>query len=273
MINSVEGMRTVSKKLYIHYIIALLSLFYCVPLPGLSSFRIYDLVYLSFFLIHYKELILIWKLSDLKRQKVVRLAKYLWWIMLFSLCFSIILFGIQSLEIKLVRIVRFSFFLWLGIFSIVINNSKTKILKSVFYFSIAILIVSLISVGQMIGAIPALFPRHWIISYGGGVNHFLPTSSLSPHHFHIGIVMIIGASFSVYFMLKGNVITKFVAGLLFLLSFLIPSIVHTLTGILGVAIVSLLTLFTLEFKKSIGFIVAILIFCTYCLLCVSRISY
>ena len=223
---------------YIKSFLAILitSYFYCLPITRFSfiaistDLRLYDIVFIIGFIFIFLPMGGV-VLKNKVAPKYIFYSKILIGIILYSMVISFVLSGSTRLAIACVRFFRFFSFLYAGyiIIGMVKKESTLIFLFKVFYINI--LIQAIISSLQVWGWIPPLWPDYWLANYGFG-----NVATLSPHHKHIGVIMIIGFALSLLFIINNSKELRTMRILaIVLLPFIILSMfgAHTRTGLFG----------------------------------------
>ncbi len=171
------------------------SLFYVLPLgqysvAGISTdFRIYDFMFIGFMLFAG---IKIWRKT--LRFRANRSDFHFWlgaliitvWL---SLILTLMFGGVRQFLPGVIRAFRFTGYLLLPTFIVAVVNNRKKymFLLSVYFINVAIQAV--LAFLQQINILPNLWPDYWLDGYplySAGVG------TLSPHHFQISFIMLLG---------------------------------------------------------------------------------
>ncbi|UYN85594.1 MAG: O-antigen ligase family protein [Cyclobacteriaceae bacterium] len=231
------------------------SYFYCLPLGrftlvGIASdFRIFDFVVLAFWLVNWNYLTAGLNFIYSKRQLATHYVKYLMIIILISLIFNFIFRGSSYIGPTLIRTYRFMAYLstLVAVIAIVDNRQKFKLLLTVFFINI--LVQAVLAFLQGIGVLNSFWPDYWREMYS-----FMdsPVATLSPHHKHIAIVMLMGFSLAVALLFYSrNLLVKLFFAVCALLMVIVPLMSGTRTFVLGMTGV-VLALLWITRGRSIG---------------------
>lgn len=213
------------------------SYFYCLPLGrftlgGIASdFRIFDFVILAFWLVNWNYLTSRLQFINSKKQLATHYVKYLMIIILISLIFNFIFRGASYLGPTLIRTYRFMAYLstLAAVVAVVDSRQKFKLLLGVFFLNI--LLQASLAFLQGIGVLNSFWPDYWREMYS-----FMdsPVATLSPHHKHIAIVMLMGFSLAVALLFYNrNLLVKIFFAVCALLMVIVPLMSGTRTFILG----------------------------------------
>jgi O-antigen ligase len=229
---------TTQKKLGLPTIaLALLitSLYYCLPLGRYSifgftsDFRIYDFAYFAFFIFV--------GISQLPRvQSLMRYPSnfHHWYFLLLifvwvSLLLTYTLGGTNKLLPAIIRSFRFTAYLFTAAFvvSIVDTRRKYNFILKVIYLNIVI--QAILAFFQGLKLIPNLWPSYWIANYGD-----IPVGTLSPHHKHIGVIMLLGIGVSLSFLRSSrSLIIRLMLIILIVIMIIVPILGGTRSVWLG----------------------------------------
>ena len=198
MVNVKSGTRSNLDYSLVTLLIA--SYFYCLPLGRYTvlgfqtDYRIYD--YMIFATMVALAPRMIPYLKVLYRRRILYFRPLLLLILLVwaSMFFTFLFGGAKAFFPAIIRAYRFSaFLLTAGAIWFVIRNKWQWLLAfRFFYFLIAA--EALIAFFQGIHLLPGFWPTYWQAAYRGGY----PVATLSPHHKHIGVVMLMGTGLSLY---------------------------------------------------------------------------
>lgn len=214
------------------------SYFFCLPLgrfsigPFLTDFRIFDFAIVFFWLFNWKYLSS--RVAFVYRQKKFSpsAVKILIIVVLVSIIFNVIYRGLGYLGPTLIRAFRFVAYLstLVAVISIVSNRRRFKFVFYVFLFNI--LIQASLAFLQAIGLLGHFWPLYWREMYAF---NDAPVATLSPHHKHIGVVMLMGLALSLAMVqFSRNVFNRVFYSIAALLTLLIPLFSGTRTFLLGV---------------------------------------
>ena len=234
LVNRVDN----NNEFYIKWFMAILisSYFYCLPITRFSfisistDLRLYDLVFIVGFIILFFPrggMVLKNKVTP----KYIYYSKILLIIILYSMILSFVLSGSTRFIIASVRFFRFFSFIYAGYIIIGMIREKSTLIFLIKVYFIHISIQAVIATLQVWGWIPPLWPDYWMSNYGFG-----NVATLSPHHKHIGVVMIIGLALSFLFIISKSKEMRFMRILAIVsLPFIILSMfgAHTRTGLFG----------------------------------------
>lgn len=178
------------------------SYFYVLPLGRysvagfLTDFRIYDITFVAFLAIAGFDNLPRLKRLSADRTSFFRSIVFFLWLLYMSLGLTFFLGGLDTLLPGIIRTYRFgAYFLAAGFVAALVQNPRQyRFLLVVFYINIVV--QALLAFAQGTGLIsPTFWPSYWIQQYG-----IWPVGTLSPHHLHVGIVMLLGIGLSVVFL-------------------------------------------------------------------------
>lgn len=219
--------------------ILIISFFYCLPLGRFSiggfdsDFRIFDFIILFvivFYLSHSQvtaEFAVLWR-SD---RWFLGWIKILVILIIASVLISVFYSGTSYLLPRLIRLYRFLSYLLLPFLVLsVVRNKETYLGLFKLYFWL-IAIVGLIAFLQGLNLLPNFWPDYWQVMYGDGD---APVATLSPHHKHIGVMMLVGVCLSIgYWLRTKSWIMKSVIAVICVIMFSVPLFTGTRTYLLG----------------------------------------
>jgi len=182
--------------------ILITSYFYCLPLGryslgGVASdFRIYD-----FTLLFFVAAIALRKRSAIRALTADRSSFHRWCFFLLIIVWASLIVtygtgGPSRTLLAVLRSYRFTGFLLIAVFIVAIANTphRWRFLMAVFYTNVCV--QAFLVCGQELGIFPHLWPDYWTAGYWIAGN-IVPTGTLSPHHKHVGVVMMLGIAMSV----------------------------------------------------------------------------
>ncbi|MCX7638615.1 MAG: O-antigen ligase family protein [Cyclobacteriaceae bacterium] len=215
------------------------SYFFCLPLgrftfTGIASdFRLFDFIILLFWLFNWNYLWPRLKFIYSRKGPGLGVVVALMVIIIVSLIFNFIHRGSDYIGPTLIRTYRFMAYLstLAAVIAVVDNRKKFVFIFWLFYF--CIFLQALLAFLQGIGVLDSFWPAYWRQMYAF---NDAPVGTLSPHHKHIGVVMLIGVSLSLgliyYFR---NLSFKILFSALATLMLIIPLMGGTRTFLLGLA--------------------------------------
>lgn len=213
------------------------SYFYCLPLGRFtflgfdSDFRIFDFAVLVFWLVNWNYLLPRLRFIYSKKKLATHYVKYLMVIILISLIFNFIFRGTSYLGPTLIRTYRFMAYLSTLVAVIAIVDSRTKFRLLLIVFFVNILIQASLAFLQGVGVLNSFWPEYWREMYS-----FMdsPVATLSPHHKHIAIVMLMGFALSIALVFYNrSFLIKVFFSVCALLMVIIPLMAGTRTFVLG----------------------------------------
>jgi O-antigen ligase len=180
--------------------ILITSYFYVLPLGRyavggvLTDYRLYDFVFVAFFLIvglkEFPKVQWLWQQRD-------SLFHWMFWL-IFLVCISLsltmLLSGLRSFMPGVIRAVRFSYLLLTASFVTTLANTPKRFKFILLVFYLNIVLQAILAFAQGLKWLPNFWPQYWLVSYGN-----FPVGTLSPHHQHIGIVMLLGIAMTLAF--------------------------------------------------------------------------
>jgi len=232
------GQKTLTKEV-VFLAILITSYFYCLPLGRFSigffdsDFRIFDFAILMFIAFSlytglYKRFFFISNLPIFTRY-----LKYLLVMIVISLFFFILYSNkIAYILPTLIRLYRAVGYFMTGAAVIAIVNTRKKY-KFIFYVILFnITIQGILGFFQGIGVLGSFWPDYWNIMYS---NMKSPVATLSPHHKHMGVIMLTGLGLAlglIRYFSKRALIT-FGALIMCLIFISVPLFAGTRTFLLG----------------------------------------
>lgn len=228
--------------------ILITSYFYCLPLGRFnfggfdSDFRVFDFVIVLFWITNWNYLLRRIKFIYSNKKFCTHQLKILIIIILVSIIFNVMFRGLGYLGPTAIRAFRFVSYLstLVALIAIVDSRTKFKIVLAVLYLNI--FIQAGLAFLQGINLLPHFWPDYWRMMYDF---NDAPVATLSPHHKHIGVVMLMGLSMSLALLqFSRNVIHKIFFGASGVIMLLIPLFSGTRTFLLGIAGVLLALLWT-----------------------------
>jgi O-antigen ligase len=221
--------------------VLLVSFFYCLPLGRFSlggfdsDFRIFDFAILFVFLYYFSKEKVTQELSYLLASRVwfIKWLKILSILILISILVSIFYSGTSFILPRLIRAYRFLAYLFVPflVFAVVRRKSDYLLLFNLFFWLVAG--VGGIAFLQALGFLPNFWPDYWRIMYS---ENDAPVATLSPHHKHIGVIMLVGVCIGIGYMLRVRPLwLKVIIGMSILMMFTVPLFAGTRTYLLGFA--------------------------------------
>ena len=179
------------------------SFFYCLPLGRFhiagfgSDFRAYDYAFPIALLFCWGQ---VNKALPILRDR----RRFFFWarlvviVSIFSLVFTAFYGGMQLLLPALIRAYRWTAYLLTPalIVAVAASPARQRFLLKVFYVNIALQAV--LAFLQGLHIVPNLWPAYWTSVYAAGGDY--PVGTLSLHHKHIGVVMMIGVALSMTYI-------------------------------------------------------------------------
>ena len=173
--------------------------FYCLPLGrysvgGIASdFRIYDFVLLFFLIAFGTSRLRRIKALNADRRSFHRWVYFLLLLVWLSLIMTFAIGGMSKVLPAVLRSYRFSGYLLIAAFIVAIADTphRWRFLLAVFYANICF--QAILACAQGFGYAPHLWPDYWQDNYWK-LSGEIPVGTLSPHHKHIGIVMMLGVA-------------------------------------------------------------------------------
>ncbi len=226
-------------KEMIWLIVLISSYFFCLPLgrysvgPWASDFRIFDFAILLFFTVNYSYLSKRFTFLFSHRGLFLRYVMIMLLLVYVSLFFAIAYSGLKYILPTMIRLFRFTGYILTGlaVIATVNNHNKYKIIFYTIFINMSI--QAILAFMQGIGMLPQFWPQYWLDMYD---NQLAPVATLSPHHKHIGVVMLVGISLALaLFRLNNNWLTKLMYLLIMLTMFAVPLFAGTRTYLLGLA--------------------------------------
>lgn len=219
--------------------ILITSYFYCLPLGRFnfagfdSDFRVFDFAIVLFWFFNWS--FLSSRISFIYSNKKwgTYPLKILIIIVLVSILFNVIFRGVGYLGPTAIRAFRFVSYLssLVALISIVDSRDKFRIVLIVFFTNI--LLQAFLALLQGIEIMGHFWPTYWREMYGFNE---APVATLSPHHKHIGVVMLMGVCLSLGLLQNSTkVIWKIFFAISGIIMLLIPLFSGTRTFLLGMA--------------------------------------
>lgn len=215
------------------------SYFYCLPLGRFniagfdSDFRIFDFIIVLFWMFNWNYLARRIAFIYANRRLSTYYLKILIVIILISIIFNVMFRGLGYIGPTAIRAFRFIAYLstLVAMLAIVDSRVKFKIVLGVFFGNI--ILQTILAFLQGIDVLGHFWPMYWREMYG--LND-APVATLSPHHKHIGVVMLMGLGLSLGLLqYSRNVIWKIFYAISGILMLIIPLFSGTRTFLLGIA--------------------------------------
>ncbi len=214
------------------------SFFYCLPLGRysvgiiLTDFRLFDFIIVIFILTVGINLIVradpAWK----SRAFFTRQLRWLIILVIIGLMVTA-LYNFNRVLPASIRTFRFLSYLYVGLFTMLIVDTHERFKFICWIIVVNIAVQATIAFFQALGFLPSLWPEYWRLMYA---ENDAPVATLSPHHKHIGVVMLVGlALFLAMFKIYRNWFSKGVVLLAVLFSIMVPLFSGTRTFLLGMA--------------------------------------
>jgi len=219
----------------------LISFFYCLPLGRFSlgrfdsDFRIFDFAILIAFSYYFSQSSITQELAILVRTKqwFLRWLKVLAVLVVFSILVALLYSGTSFLLPTLIRVYRFIAYLTVPFLVFAVVRTKADYL---FFFRLMFWLmagVGSIAFLQGLGLLPNLWPEIWQLMYS---DNNAPVATLSPHHKHIGVIMLVGVCLGIGYLIRTrSLILKIIIGVSCLIMFTVPLFTGTRTYLLGFA--------------------------------------
>lgn len=215
------------------------SFFYCLPLGRFSiggfdsDFRVFDFAILGVFTFYFSQSAVTGTVGDLLRSTrwFTRWLKILFVLVLLSLLVSTAYSGTDFLLPRLIRIFRFLAYISVPFLVIGVVNTKASYLRFFRLLFWLIAGVGVIGFAQGMGVLGNFWPDYWREMYS---ENDAPVATLSPHHKHIGVIMLVGVCLGLGYLQRArSVMLK--AGLIvvILMMFTVPLFAGTRTYLLG----------------------------------------
>lgn len=221
------------------------SYFYVLPLgryavAGIyTDYRLFDFAFLFFIIIVGLNYLPQLRALGQDRSSFFTVTVVFLWLLWMSLTLTFFLGGSSSLLPALIRAFRFSAYLLTAGFVVVIVNSayRYRFLLGVIYLNIVV--QALLAFAQGIGQLDSFWPDYWLRQYG-----VWPVGTLSPHHLHVGIVMLLGVALTLVFVRQpiGMPLRVLLIGLLGIMCAVIvmAGIRTAMVGLVGLAVADFL---------------------------------
>ncbi|MEO7990190.1 MAG: O-antigen ligase family protein [Chryseolinea sp.] len=220
-------------------VVLLVSYYYCLPLGRFSvggfdsDFRVFDFAIVFNFVYYLSNPSIAKEFSILSNATAwfVRWYKVLSILVVFSILIALMYSGSSFLLPTLIRAFRFVSYMMTAflVFAVVRNKSDF-----IFFFQLTFWLmagVGFIAFLQGLGLLPNFWPDYWRIMYS---ENDAPVATLSPHHKHIGVIMLTGVCIGIgNLMITRSVIVKIAIGVMCLIMFTVPLFSGTRTYMLG----------------------------------------
>ena len=230
-----------SRSLIPHWplMVLIVSFFYCLPLGRFSiggfdsDFRIFDFAIVFVFGYYITNENVMQEVKQVIRSKVwfTRWLKVLIILLLFSLLVATAYSGTDFILPRLIRIFRFLAYLSVPFLVLAVVRTRTQymLLLNVLFWVIAM--VGVIAFLQGLNLLPTFWPEYWREMYS---ENDAPVATLSPHHKHMGVIMLVGLCLGVgYFLRVKSWWMKLVLVGLILMMFTVPLFAGTRTYLLA----------------------------------------
>lgn len=223
--------------------ILITSYFYCLPLGRFNflgfdtDFRIFDVVIVLFWLINWSYLSARIRFIYSSKKLCTHQLKILALIVAFSMIFTLTFRGAGYIGPASIRLFRFIAYLstLVALIAVVDSRKKYRVVLGVFYGNI--LIQACLAFLQFLDVLEHFWPLYWREMYAF---NDAPVATLSPHHKHIGVVMLMGFALSLGLLqYSRHLIWKLFFGISGVLMLTIPLFSGTRTFLLGIAGVAL----------------------------------
>ncbi|MDW8274339.1 MAG: O-antigen ligase family protein [Chitinophagales bacterium] len=200
-----------------------------------TDYRVYDLAILFVFGYYFANETVVKELLRLLRQKKL----FTWWLkvlmilLVLSVFVSLFFGGYDFLLPRLIRLYRFLAYLSIPFLVLAVVRSRDQYIKLFNLLFFLISLVGVIAFLQGLNVLPNFWPEYWRAMYS---ENDAPVATLSPHHKHIGVVMLVGVCLGMgYFFLVRSVALKLIIVVLILIMFTVPLFAGTRTYMLGFA--------------------------------------
>jgi O-antigen ligase len=222
-------------------VLLLISFFYCLPLGRFSlgrfdsDFRIFDIAILFAFLYYFSQSSITHELAILLKSEkwFLRWLKILATLVVFSVLIAMLYSGTSFLLPTLIRVYRFTAYLTVPFLVFAVVRTKADYL---FFFGLLfwlMAVVGSIAFLQGLGFLPNLWPEIWQLMYS---DNDAPVATLSPHHKHIGVIMLVGVCIGIGYLIRTrSMLLKIIIGVSCLIMFTVPLFAGTRTYLLGFA--------------------------------------
>jgi O-antigen ligase len=219
--------------------ILITSYFYCLPLGRFtiagytSDFRIFDFVTVLFWLFNWNYLSVRIRFIHSNHKLCTHHARIIAIIVLVSVIFTMVFRGPYYFGPAGIRLFRFVAYLatLVACIAIIDSRKKFKLVLTVFYCNI--LLQTILAFLQGIGVLDHFWPVYWREMYAFNE---APVATLSPHHKHIAIVMLMGLCLSLGLVQANRpIVWKVFFAASGVLMLIIPLFSGTRTFLLGVA--------------------------------------
>jgi O-antigen ligase len=178
--------------------------FYCLPLGrysvgGIESdFRIYDFVLLFFMLF-----VGLRRYGRIRKLTADRAGYHRWGFFLLvlvwaSLSMTYAMGGVDKMLPAVLRSYRFTGYISIAVFIVAFVDTprRWRFVMAVFYANICA--QALLACAQGLGLVPNLWPEYWQVAFSSAGK--VPVGTLSPHHKHIGVVMMLGVAMTATYL-------------------------------------------------------------------------
>lgn len=219
--------------------VLIVSFFYCLPLGRFSiggfdsDFRIFDFAIVFVFGYYLTREQVMQEINRIIHSKVwfTRWLKVLIILLLLSLLVATAYSGTDFILPRLIRIFRFLSYLSVPflVLAVVRTRAQYMALFNVLFWAIAT--VGVIAFLQGLNLLPNFWPEYWREMYS---ENDAPIATLSPHHKHMGVIMLVGLCLGVGYFLRVKPwwLKLAIAGLI-LMMFTVPLFAGTRTYLLG----------------------------------------
>lgn len=219
--------------------ILIISFFYCLPLGRFSlggfdsDFRIFDFAIVFAFGFYLTKPIISSEISFLFSAKpwFLKWLKFIIILIPLSILVAILYSGLSFILPTLIRAFRFIAYLLVPflVFAVVRTKSDYMLLFRLLFWLMGA--VGTVAFLQGLSLLPNFWPDYWRIMYS---ENDAPVATLSPHHKHIGVVMLIGVCIGIgYLLLTKSFWLKIIIAVVCLIMFTVPLFAGTRTYLLG----------------------------------------
>ncbi len=219
--------------------ILMISFFYCLPLGRFSlggfdsDFRVFDFAIFFVFLYYLSNQNVTREINHLlaSRPWFLRWLKILSILILISILISLLYSGTSFILPRLIRAYRFIAYLLVPFltFAVVRRKSDYLVLYNLLFWLMAG--VGGIAFLQGLGFLPNFWPEYWRVMYS---ENDAPVATLSPHHKHMGVIMLVGVCIGIGYLLRVRSLwLKVMIAVACLVMFTVPLFAGTRTYLLG----------------------------------------
>lgn len=217
----------------------LTSFFYCLPLGRYSvgafdtDFRLYDLAIFFVFGYYWMNGLVVNEINRIIHVKTffTRWLKFLIALVVLGVIVALLYSGYEFMMPRLIRLYRFLAYLSVPFLVMAVVRTRAQYFSLLNLLFFLICLTGCIAFLQGLNYLPNFWPDYWRDMYS---ENDAPVATLSPHHKHIGVIMLVGVCMGMGYLLRvKGVLLKVLIVALILVMFTVPLFGGTRTYLLG----------------------------------------